>query len=200
MVAVLLTNFPQNVLSDSSVPPLCDYNNHSLERYPHPVDPGKFYVCDRDDIAYLGLCPVNMPKCIQFSSGCEYTNPCEDASILGEQQMFNDPCAKTGNYITCTRSGVAEVMDCPVYRIWNEDTQHCVFEFVHDPKTNTFYTNMTNPCTHAYGDHEYFPFPTNPKMFIFCNKFGDGYASSCQEGVWNEQMKTCTQKTATLIG
>jgi len=106
-----------------------------------------------------------------------------------------DPCADAAVHVTCTRQGIAEVMKCPTMRIWNEDTRHCVSEHVHDPKTNTYYTNMTNPCIHSHEEHTYFPFPSNSTMYILCDKNGEAFASTCREGVWNQQTKMCTAKS-----
>lgn len=187
-------------IPDPDGPFLCDPKNQSLERYPHPVDTEKFYLCDRDDSTYLGLCPVMLPGCTQFTSGCKYTNPCTKEALLTGEMEHIDPCAEANVHVTCTHQGVAEVMHCPTYRMWNEDTKHCVSEYVHDPRTNTFYKNITNPCIHSHEEHAYFPFPSNPAMYIFCDLHGDAFASTCRVGVWNEQMKSCTEKSAQLLG
>lgn len=187
-------------IADVDAPFLCDPANKSLETYPHPVDSNKFYMCDRSDNTFLGLCPVGLGSCTQFTSGCKYANPCTLEALNGGKLHHEDPCGNLDKYVTCTQQGVSEVISCPPNRIWNEDTSHCVFEAVYDPKANTFYTNVTNPCTHAHGEHVYFPFPSKPSMYIFCNQFGDAYASTCKDGVWNEQMRACTQKSTSLVG
>lgn len=182
------------LLSGQDVPNLCDPNNRSLEYFPHPVDPHKFIMCDQHDQAFVGLCPVSQSKCVQITSGCKYSNPCTSDALLDSKLSHNDPCGNQSNYIACTHFGFARLSECAPERIWNQDTNYCVFKNVRNTTAvgSPAILTITNPCIHEHADHVYFPYPDDFNKYIFCDNHGNAFAQKCRKGHWNQQTKSCT--------
>jgi len=193
--------FTMNLILDPDAPFLCDPRNNTIEIYPHPTDFHKFIMCDQNDNTFVRLCPFGVADCNYVTSGCKYSNPCTQQEILAGNMYQHDPCGNQTNYVICTSLGIAEVTQCPRTRIWNHDTLHCVFEYVHDPSIpgSGSIPSIANPCLHVHSDHVYFPYPGDVTKYIFCDQFGNAFARSCPGGIWNEQSKTCVSGSS-LIG
>ena len=179
---------------DSSVPSLCAFGSHTLKYFPHPTDLTKFIMCDQNRKQYIGLCPVNQSNCVQFTSGCKYSNPCSPDAILDNKQYFGDPCGDPESYIRCSQFGVAEVLSCGGNKFWNQDRKTCVFKYVHNVLLGTDDPTLSNPCLHNHEVHAYFPYPNDPAKYIFCDADGNAFESKCHTGLWNEQTRTCVEK------
>ncbi|KAH3791329.1 uncharacterized protein LOC127836820 [Dreissena polymorpha] len=191
------------LVRDTVTQNLCDSRNRSVETYPHPVDNHKFLMCDQADNLYVGICPVGITSCVHTSSGCKYSNPCSPELLLSGVRSQMEPCGNQSNYVTCTSLGVAEVTSCPPAQVWNHDTARCVFKYVHAITgigSNADDQSVVNPCIHAHEDHMYFPYPGASNKYIFCDHYGNAYAQTCRSGVWNEQMKICTDVNANVLG
>ncbi|XP_052788595.1 uncharacterized protein LOC128223356 [Mya arenaria] len=187
------------LVPDPNAPFLCDTRNHSVEYYPYPTDFHKFIMCDQLDRTFVGLCPVGVQSCKHSTNGCKYTNPCTQEEILAGNMRQMDQCGDKSAYVTCTSLGLAEVMKCPPLRVWNHDTRHCVFEYVHDPSGIGASSNdatIANPCLHSHSDHQYFPYPGHMDKYIFCDQYGNAFAGTCRSGIWSEQSKICTDIVA----
>lgn len=152
-------------------------------------------MCDQHDQAFVGLCPVGSLNCHQITSGCKYSNPCTRDAVLNGRLSHNDPCGNQSNYLTCTHFGIAQFSQCPLERVWNQDTNFCVFRYVHNASAigaNAMVTSIDNPCIHEHQDHVYFPFPGDVNKYILCDIRGNAYVNKCRDGRWNQQTKTCT--------
>lgn len=172
---------------------LCDPRDHTVQYFPHPVDTSKFIMCDQHAQAFVGLCPVNQSQCTQNTSGCQYSNPCTSHAILDGHLLHNDPCGSQSHHIACTHFGVALISTCRTGQTWNQDSQACVFKYVHDSSVigNPAVTSIYNPCIHEHADHVYFPYPGDSKKYILCDIRGNAFALLCGDGQWNQQTKTC---------
>ncbi|KAL4219313.1 hypothetical protein ACF0H5_021892 [Mactra antiquata] len=191
------------LLTDKSIPYLCNPQSHSIEYFPHPVDPKKFIMCDQHEQTYVVLCPVDQPppNCLQLTSGCKYSNPCTHEVIVSGKMSQSDPCGDQSKYIECTQFGIAKLKSCPPGRQWNQDTSFCVFQYVRDIKNvaNPDVKTIANPCIHSHADHVYFPYPGRPNKYILCDVHGNAFANDCPpNSLWNQQTKTCTMVSPVL--
>lgn len=190
----LLFYFP-----DPSPLSLCNYASHTTEYFPHATDVQKFIMCDQNRNQYIGLCPVNQTNCIQFTSGCKYSNPCSPDAMLKKDLYFVDPCAESERYIQCSHLGIAEVLYCGERKFWNPDTKACVYKYVHNVFLGTENSNISNPCLHSTADHVYFPYPHEPTKYIFCDSKGNAFESACHGELWNQQTRTCIKSSPQFV-
>ncbi|KAL3871107.1 hypothetical protein ACJMK2_039126 [Sinanodonta woodiana] len=168
--------------------------------YPNVNDNTTFLICDRKGDLYLGLCPLNS-RCVLFSTECKNTNPCTSELIMSGVQFHQEQCGDPSTYIRCSQYGVAEVKPCTRDLVWDQVSRRCIFRFIHSVLSGTDNKNITNPCTHAQGEHIYYPYPSDPSKYIFCDGNGNGFENNCPpQMLWNQMIKSCVNPEPLMIG
>lgn len=170
----------------------------TVDRFPYPYSTSIFIQCDLQNGMYITHCPPDRPF---FSQDCRYcvganspilsgcgtpvttgycglpVNPCTVENLRNNHFFFACPTNER-EYLQCDMWGGVFVQSCPLHEVWRESALTCEVKTVE-----------LNPCN---GLNRFFPYPTDPHMYIMCDDHQIPFVMSCPPNfVWDQPDTTC---------
>ncbi|KAG0700419.1 Peritrophin-1 [Chionoecetes opilio] len=126
----------------------------------------------------------------------------------------HDVCTK---YYECDeKDGEALVRECSEGLVFNPDIENCDFpgnyqcpttapplcqcgecRYPVEGECNAFYDSSQFPCVDCSGGQQYFPHPTNCRMFIQCAPYGPQPMPCGNDTIWDQRLLTCNHEDIT---